>query len=44
MLEMRLVYLANKQEKADFLLKELVYLSLAIMQVVAYVNVNKITL
>jgi hypothetical protein len=44
MLEMYLVYLADKQEKVDFLLKELAYLSLAIVQAVAYVKVNKITL
>jgi hypothetical protein len=41
---MYLVNLANKQEKADLLLKELAYFLLAIMQAAAYVNVKKITL
>jgi hypothetical protein len=44
MLEMCLVNLANEQEEADLLLKELAYLHLAIVQAAAYVNVNKITL
>jgi hypothetical protein len=44
MLEMCLVNPANEQEKVNILLKELVYLPLAIVQAAAYINVNKITL
>jgi hypothetical protein len=41
MLERCLVKPADKQEEADLLIKELVYLPLAIVQTAAYVNVNK---
>jgi hypothetical protein len=41
---MCLVNLTNEQDKVDLLLKKLAYIPLAIVQVVAYVNVNKITL
>jgi hypothetical protein len=44
MLEICLINPANKQEKVDLLLKELTYLPLAIVQALAYVNVNKVTL
>jgi hypothetical protein len=44
MLEMYLINPTNEQEVADLLLKELAYLPLAIVQVAAYVNINKITL
>jgi hypothetical protein len=36
--------LADEQEEADLLIKELTYLPLAIVQAAAYVNVNKTTL
>jgi hypothetical protein len=44
MLEMCLVKPADEQEEADLLIKELVYLPLAIVQAAAYINVNKTTL
>jgi hypothetical protein len=43
-LEMYLISPANEPEVADLLLKELIYLPLAIMQAAAYININKITL
>jgi hypothetical protein len=43
MLETCLVKLADEQEEADLLIKELVYLPLAIVQAAAYINVNKTT-
>jgi tetratricopeptide (TPR) repeat protein len=44
LLQICLVKPADKQEEADLLIKELVYLPLAIVQAAAYVNVNKTTL
>jgi hypothetical protein len=41
---MYLISPANELEVVDLLLKELAYLPLAIMQVAAYININKITL
>jgi hypothetical protein len=43
MLETCLVKPADEQEEADLLIKELVYLPLAIVQAAAYIYVNKTT-
>jgi hypothetical protein len=44
MLDMCLVTPADEQEAADLLIKELAYLPLAIVQVAAYININKTTI